>query len=116
MNGSNEEILVEFGLEFPQGLAIDRIAKNIYWTDSGSQRIEMSRCDGTHRKVLIWENLHSPMSIALDTEKGTMYWSSHGTNSESSKIESAKFDGTHRKIFVPDVGRANGLTMDQESG
>ena len=35
------------------GVAIDWLARNIYWTDTGTNRIEVSRLDGSARRVLV---------------------------------------------------------------
>jgi low density lipoprotein receptor-related protein 5/6 len=33
MNGSNVETIVRYGLEYPEGIAVDWVSKNIYWVD-----------------------------------------------------------------------------------
>lgn len=38
MNGSQMEPVVEFGLSFPDGMAVDWLSRNIYWADMGSNR------------------------------------------------------------------------------
>ena len=38
LNGSSLEVVVEFGLDFPKGLAVDWLAGNLYWTDAGTGR------------------------------------------------------------------------------
>ena len=70
INGSQSEVIVDVGVMHPDGLAVDWVADNIYWTDSYLQRIECSRLDGRYRKTLIWKNLTEPHSIALDPSKG----------------------------------------------
>lgn len=54
-------------IQDPDHLAIDWIARNIYWTDGILGRIEVARLDGTARKIIISENLHRPRGLALDT-------------------------------------------------
>ena len=54
----------------PDGLAVDWVARNLYWTDNGTDRIEVSRLNGSSRKVLISENLDEPRAIALDPARG----------------------------------------------
>ena len=39
---------------------------NLYWTATGTDRIEVSRLNGTSRKVLISEDLDEPRAIAVD--------------------------------------------------
>lgn len=102
LNGSNVEEVVSTGLESPGGcyaasdvsnvleplyptltgllsasggLAIDWIHDKLYWTDSGTSRIEVANLDGTHRKVLLWQNMEKPRAIALHPIEG--YESEH---------------------------------------
>ena len=35
------------------GIAVDWIARNVYWTDTASDRIEVARLNGSARKVLV---------------------------------------------------------------
>ena len=70
MNGSALEHIVEFGLDFPEGMAVDWVAHNVYWADTGTNRIEMSRLDGSNRKVLVWTDVANPRSVALDPPDG----------------------------------------------
>ena len=54
----------------PDGLAIDWVGRNIYWTDTKSNRVEVSRLDGSKRKALITSGLDEPRAIALDLLRG----------------------------------------------
>ncbi|GCB65603.1 hypothetical protein scyTo_0011895 [Scyliorhinus torazame] len=109
MNGSSLEHVVEFGLDYPEGMAVDWLGKNLYWADTGTNRIEVARLDGQHRQVLVWKDLDSPRALALDPAEGFMYWTEWGGKP---KIDRAAMDGTGRITLVPNVGRANGLTID----
>lgn len=51
---------------FPAGLAYDWITDKLYWTDSGTCRIEVINSNGTMRGLLIWEGLDKPRDIVLD--------------------------------------------------
>ena len=70
MNGSALEHVIQFGMQHPEGMAVDWVAHNIYWTDMGLMRIEMARLDGRSRKVLIWKDLVDPHSMALNPSQG----------------------------------------------
>lgn len=70
MNGSEMERVVDLGLEMPEGLAVDWISRNLYWSDTGTHRIEVVRWDGCSRRVLIWQDLNEPRCLALDPERG----------------------------------------------
>ncbi|PNF27659.1 hypothetical protein B7P43_G15338 [Cryptotermes secundus] len=109
MNGSDMQKIVEFGLDSPEGMAVDWVAHNIYWTDTGSKRIEVAGLDGRSRKVLIWKDIDEPRSLAMDPREGYMYWSDWGSQA---CISRAAMDGTRRTVIVAKVGRANGLTID----
>ena len=91
-----EQILIE-EINHPDGMAIDYHGRNIFWTDTGSDRIEVARLDGTFRKVLISHDLDEARDISLDHVNGFMYWSDWG---KLPRIERAWMDGTHREIIV----------------
>lgn len=62
--------IVSTGLVSPDGLACDWIGKKLYWTDSETNRIEVSNMDGSFRKVLFWQELDQPRALALDPLNG----------------------------------------------
>ena len=64
------EVLVSSEVKHPDGVAVDWVGRNLYWTDTGTDRIEVSRLDGMSRKVLISENLDEPRAIALNPTNG----------------------------------------------
>ena len=69
------EDVISVGLKKPEGLAVDWIAKKLYWTDCRDSdwvrnRIEVANLDGTNRKALFWKNLGLPRAIAVDPRKG----------------------------------------------
>ncbi|XP_077312028.1 low-density lipoprotein receptor-related protein 5 isoform X1 [Lithobates pipiens] len=109
MNGSSVEHVIEFGLDYPEGMAVDWMGKNLYWADTGTNRIEVSRLDGQFRQVLVWKDLDNPRSLALDPAKGYMYWTEWGGKP---RIVRAYMDGTNIITLVDKLGRANDLTID----
>ncbi|GFO50674.1 low-density lipoprotein receptor-related protein 6 [Plakobranchus ocellatus] len=94
MNGSSFQHIIQFGLDIPEGLAVDWVAHNIYWADTGKGRIEVARLDGSSRKVLVWRNLEDPRALALDPPSG------------------ANLDGTNRRVLIPKAGHIQDLTID----
>lgn len=70
LNGSSVEHVVQFGLDYPEGMAVDWLGKNLYWADTGTNRIEVARLDGQFRQVLVWKDLDNPRSLALDPTRG----------------------------------------------
>ncbi|KAK3787581.1 hypothetical protein RRG08_025912 [Elysia crispata] len=111
LNGSmwTEDIILK-ELATTDGLAVDWIARNLYWTDAGRDVIEVSRLDGSSRKKIIEQHLSEPRAIALYPKKGLMFWTDWGTNP---RIERAYMDGTTRKVIINRaLGYPNGLTID----
>ncbi|XP_021574471.1 nidogen-2 [Carlito syrichta] len=109
--GSEPETIVSSGLISPEGLAIDYFRRTMYWTDSGLDRIERARLDGSERKVLFHTDLVNPRAIAVDPIRGNLYWTDW--NREAPKIETSSLDGENRRILInKDIGLPNGLTFD----
>lgn len=52
MNGNKQTVVISNEIYHPDGVAIDWVARNIYWTDTGTDRIEVSRLSGKHRRVI----------------------------------------------------------------
>lgn len=52
--------------ESPAGLALDWVTNKLYWTDAGTNRIEVANLDGSMRALLVWEGLDKPRDIVVD--------------------------------------------------
>ncbi|XP_012378990.2 nidogen-2 isoform X3 [Dasypus novemcinctus] len=109
--GAEPETIINSGLISPEGLVIDYFRRTMYWTDSGLDKIERARLDGSERKVLFHTDLVNPRAIAVDPVRGNLYWTDW--NREAPKIEMSSLDGENRRILVnKDIGLPNGLTFD----
>jgi sugar lactone lactonase YvrE len=64
------ETVISQGLKTTDGLAVDWVTRNMYWTDTGRNTIEVARLDGTSRKVLVNNSLDEPRAIAVFPSKG----------------------------------------------
>ena len=64
LNGSDSRVVVS-GLGSPQGLAVDGVARNLYFTDVDRNTLEVVNLNGSFRRVLF--NVIKPYDIALDT-------------------------------------------------
>lgn len=69
-NTSNTKAVISSDLSIPNGIAIDWIANNLFWSDSGTKVIEVARLDGTSRKVILSEDLADPRSIIIYPKRG----------------------------------------------
>lgn len=102
--------VIKDGISLCDGLAVDWIYGNIYWTDTGKNTIELANYKGEMRKTLINNSLDEPRSIALNPLDGWMFWSDWG---KQGRIERAGLDGSHRQVIVSqDIKWPNGITLD----
>ena len=111
-----ERRLVLKELESPSSLVIDWIAENLYWSDVSTKIIEVSRIDGSYRKVLISAGLNHPSSIEISPEEGFLFYVD--SNKNKTRVERSYLDGQERKILTEVAGAASisSLTLDQEGG
>uniref|UniRef100_A0A803V497 Low-density lipoprotein receptor-related protein 2 n=1 Tax=Ficedula albicollis TaxID=59894 RepID=A0A803V497_FICAL len=94
----------------PDGLAVDWVGRHLYWTDAGTNRIEVAKLDGRYRKWLIFSQLDQPAAISVNPKRGLMYWTDWG---RQPKIECAWMDGQQRQTLVSeDLGWPTGLSID----
>ncbi|XP_067109198.1 low-density lipoprotein receptor-related protein 8-like [Osmerus mordax] len=94
----------------PEGLALDWLQNNLYWTDSGDKSISVASANGARRRVLVTTELSEPRAIALDPHHGFMYWSDWGSRA---RIEKAGMNGVDRQVLVSDnIQWPNGITLD----
>lgn len=80
------------------GIAVDWVAGNLYWTDQLRGLIEVSRLDGSFRRV-ISSQINKPSLIALDPPLGIMFY----VNGEN-KIIRQNLDGTSLFYVTKTVG------------
>ncbi|XP_014255223.1 low-density lipoprotein receptor-related protein 4 [Cimex lectularius] len=98
-------------LSSPSSLAIDWIANNLYWVETGISKIVVSRIDGSFKKIII-TRVDDPRCIALYPQKGYIFWTTIGLNP---RIERSNLDGSYRKIIHgTELGIPNGLAIDYQ--
>lgn len=47
-------------------MAFDWYTNKLYWTDAGTNRIEVANADGSMRTLLVWDNIDKPRDIVVD--------------------------------------------------
>uniref|UniRef100_A0A8C4PYG5 Uncharacterized protein n=1 Tax=Eptatretus burgeri TaxID=7764 RepID=A0A8C4PYG5_EPTBU len=92
------------------GLAVDWIHRNLYWTDAVKKTLGVAKLDSLRRKTLFNNGLSEPSAVAVDPLKGFVYWSDWGVKA---KIEKAGMNGIGRRTLVSaDIEWPNGITLD----
>lgn len=78
--------------QYLTGVAVDRVARQVYWSDSLTDRISRVGYDGTGTKVLVTGV--NPAGIAIDGARGKMFWA------EGANVRSANLDGTQVAVVI----------------
>ena len=81
---SIQPITIASGLIASRGIAVDWIAKNIYWIDAGAATITVSTIDGSVQRTLVSGDLDQPHDIIVDPKNGFIFWTDWG---RKAKIE-----------------------------
>ena len=106
------QVIVSSGLSLVEGLAYDWVADNIYWLDSKLNTIEVANADGSHRMILVNQNITQPRGLALDPSDDArwMFWTDWG---EYPRIERVGMDGSQRSTIISTkIYWPNGLALD----
>lgn len=72
--------VIRWGLETPGGVAVDWIHDLLFWTDSGTRRVEVATLDGSQRAVVAANDLDKPRAIAVHPGDALVFWTDWGKN------------------------------------
>ncbi|XP_063967314.1 sushi, von Willebrand factor type A, EGF and pentraxin domain-containing protein 1-like [Lytechinus pictus] len=97
------------GVGSAEGLAVDWLNQNLYWTDAVRRHIAVSRYDGSRRKYLIVDDVIRPRSIVIHANLKLMFWTEFGPPSQ---LERANLDGTGHMLIKTGLNSPNGLAID----
>ncbi|KAG5309863.1 VGR protein, partial [Acromyrmex insinuator] len=106
---NKHEVIVMMGLKEISTIAVDWITQNIYFTDTGYNRIGVCKDDGTYCTILI-NDTEKPTGLVLLPTHGKIYWCDWSSNPH---IAVAGMDGKNIRIFVSKNLKApQSLTID----
>lgn len=119
IDGKNIETLVPKGITTtPKQLTLDVEGGKVYWSDRGDvgdksvdPKIMRANLDGSEIETLISTDLINPVGIALDTDKGKLYFSDRYTNS----IRRANLDGSDVEVVVKNTEYPVDLSIDYKT-
>uniref|UniRef100_A0A8C1IU80 Low density lipoprotein receptor-related protein 1Bb n=1 Tax=Cyprinus carpio TaxID=7962 RepID=A0A8C1IU80_CYPCA len=119
VDGSSRETILKDDLDNVEGISVDWIGNNLYWTNDGYRKtISVARLERASetRKTLLEGDMSHPRAIVVDPLNSWMYWTDweeDEVNDSIGRIEKAWMDGSNRKIFVTsNMLWPNGLTLE----
>lgn len=74
-NTTYPETVPTHAFSAPDGIAVDWVADNLYWTDAANKVIEVARIGSYSQKVIVRTDLHEPRAIAVFPSKGYVHLS-----------------------------------------
>jgi len=127
-DGSERKVVVA-DCRLPDGIAIDREAGHLYWTNMGlgvatnDGSIERADLDGGNRRTIVpIGNTYTPKQLQLDKKNGKLYW----CDREGMRVMRCNLDGSQIETLVEagrgDVDRKDqtrwcvGITIDPKRG
>jgi DNA-binding beta-propeller fold protein YncE len=103
-DGTGAEDLVLSGLNNPFSLALDIIARKIYWGDRNLRTIFRANLDGTEIQTVA-RGISDPTAIAIDSTSGLLYYA-NGVG-----IMRANLDGSNPITVLPNQHYVFGLSV-----
>ncbi|XP_048876028.1 low-density lipoprotein receptor-related protein 1B-like isoform X1 [Brienomyrus brachyistius] len=118
-DGSGRETILKDDLDNVEGISVDWIGNNLYWTNDGYRKtISVARLERASqtRKTLLEGDMSHPRAIVVDPIHCWMYWTDweeDEVNDSIGRIERAWMDGSNRQVFVTsNILWPNGLSLD----
>lgn len=87
VDGSKKETVVDRGVNNCEGMAIDWMGRNLYWTDESLNSINvMSLNNNSYRRTILQHSFFHPRAIVLEPKKGWVMWFIISSQSVGSKL------------------------------
>lgn len=114
-DGTKRQVVIEqregienVPVDWLSGLAVDWVAKNLYWADPKQGVIEVARINGSSRYAIL-SNIIKPSSLVVDPKNGVLVWAG------GSYIEKAALDGSNRVLLTSTGLSISDVTLDLEN-
>ncbi len=104
LDGSSQEILIEYRFLVPGGITVDTSTGDLYWADAGA----IGRTGNGDQVAYDIEVGGTAHDVALDLVAGKVYW----TNLVQRRIERANLDGSAVEEVVDGVDSPTGIAVD----
>ncbi|UYV80529.1 NID1 [Cordylochernes scorpioides] len=105
-------IMMICDIQSPEDVAVDWVARNIFWTDSLSDTLSVTRLDNPlYSKILLSQDMNDPRGLAVHPGRGKIFWTDWSRINP--RIESANMDGTERQVLAStEMGLPNMVAVD----
>jgi len=103
LDGSSVQVVLP-NLVSPQGIAIDPIARKMYWTDP--PRVQRADLTGANVETIVTVTGGTPRAVVVDASAGKVYWAA------GAKIQRSDLDGTNVQDLVTGLAAATGIALD----
>ncbi|XP_048255750.1 low-density lipoprotein receptor-related protein 4-like isoform X3 [Haliotis rufescens] len=109
------ETLFSTGVDEPEGLAVDWVDHNVYWSDTARHVIIAASLKTRAKTTLLDSGLGTVRGIAIHPQAGLLFWTNWG-DVIASKVEKCELDGSHRTpIITSGLHTPNGLAIDYQA-
>lgn len=108
LDGKHRKILLSTKTETPSSIAVDPIARYLYWSDQGQKpSIQRSLLDGSNRQVIVHEGIAEPTDLVVDQNSHMIYW----TDAKLDGIYRVRSDGGKPELIRSDIAAAAGISL-----
>ncbi|XP_072468339.1 low-density lipoprotein receptor-related protein 2 isoform X2 [Notamacropus eugenii] len=118
LNGTNKETVINSNLPAGEGLAVDWVARKLYWLDAYLNCLFVANLDGRFRRKLAEHCVDSnntfcfqyPRGIVLHPKYGQVYWTDWADRPYIGRVG---MDGTNKTVIISTkLSWPNGITID----